>query len=115
VPESWSPDGRYISYSVLKESEYSLWILSLGDCKTARFSDVRSREPIGSVFSPDGRWIDFQPLWSRDSTELFDVATTSSGLKAVPMKITSGVTFGSPQGIPFSWHNRAPRLLTNSR
>jgi eukaryotic-like serine/threonine-protein kinase len=138
VPESWSPDGRHISYSVRKESEYSLWILSLGDRKTARFSDVRSREPIGSVFSPDGRWIayhslpagsspvstsngvfvepflatgaryqaprvnrDFQPLWSRDGTELFYVATTSSGLTAVPVKATSGVTFGSPQSFPF--------------
>jgi Tol biopolymer transport system component len=138
VPESWSSDGRHISYSVLKNSEYSLWILSIADHKTARFSDVQSREPIGSVFSPDGRWIayhalpagsspfstssgvfvepfpatgaryqapktnrDFQPLWSRDGTELFYVATTASGLTAVPVKTTSGVTFGSPHSFPF--------------
>jgi serine/threonine-protein kinase len=139
VPESWSPDGRHISYSVLKDSEYALWILSLADRKTARFSDVRSREPIGSVFSADGRWIayhslpagsyadsansgvfvepfpatgaryqaprvnrDFQPLWSRDGTELFYIAATSSGLTAVPVKTASGVTFGTPQTFPFS-------------
>ena len=140
VPESWSSDGRHISYSVLKESEYSLWILSVGDGETTRFSDVRSVEPIGSVFSPDGKWIayhalppgstalstssgvfvepfparsgvkhqapkmnrDFQTLWSRDGTELFYVASgLSGGLTAVPVKTTSGVTFGSPQSFPF--------------
>jgi eukaryotic-like serine/threonine-protein kinase len=138
VPESWSPDGKHMSYSVLKQSEYSLWILSLGDGKTTRFSSVQSREPIGSVFSPDGRWIayhslpagssplspnvgvfvepfpatgaryqapkvsrDYQPVWSRDGTELFYVSTLSSGLTTVPVKTTSGVTFGSPQSFPF--------------
>jgi hypothetical protein len=45
---------------------------------------------------------DFQPLWSRDGTELFYVATTLSGLTAVPVKTTSGVTFGSPQNFPFT-------------
>ena len=138
VPESWSPDGRHISYSVLKESQYSVWILSLADRKTVRFNDVQSREPNGSVFSPDGRWIayhslpvgssaesgnsgvfvepfpatgaryqaprvgrDFQPLWSRDGTELFYVARPLTALTAVPVKTTSGVTFGGPQNVPF--------------
>jgi hypothetical protein len=68
--------ARWQIHFVLRAQEIrnSLRILSLGDRRTARFSDVRSREPIGSMFSPDGRWIDLQPLWSRDSTELLDVA-----------------------------------------
>jgi Tol biopolymer transport system component len=57
VPESWSPDGRYISFSVVKASLSSLWILSLDDRKISPFGDIQSTEPIGSVFSPDGRWI----------------------------------------------------------
>jgi hypothetical protein len=44
---------------------------------------------------------DFQPLWSRDGTELFYVGAASSGLTAVPVKTTSGVTFGSPRNLPF--------------
>ena len=75
VPESWSPDGKHISYAVLKESEYSLWILSPGDKKTDRFSDVRSIEPIGSVFSPDGKWIVYHSLPPGSSA-----VTTSSGV-----------------------------------
>jgi dipeptidyl aminopeptidase/acylaminoacyl peptidase len=57
VPESWSPDGRVIAFSSVKDSTNSLWTVSVADKKTARFADVRSAEPIGAVFSPDGNWI----------------------------------------------------------
>ncbi len=42
-----------------KGGGYSLWILSLADKKATPFGSVQSIEPIGSVFSPDGRWIAF--------------------------------------------------------
>jgi dipeptidyl aminopeptidase/acylaminoacyl peptidase len=57
VPESWSPDGRYISFSILKGSKYSLSILSVSDRTIEPFANVQSFEPPGSVFSPDGRWL----------------------------------------------------------
>jgi Tol biopolymer transport system component len=57
VPESWSPDGRYMSFSVLKGVALSLWVLSIADGKAMPYGDVQSAEPIGSVFSPDGRWV----------------------------------------------------------
>jgi serine/threonine-protein kinase len=57
VPESWSPDGRVIAFSSVRDSAYQLWTVSVDDRKAARFADVRSGEPIGAVFSPDGKWI----------------------------------------------------------
>jgi len=57
VPESWSPDGRHVSFSVAKGVGFSLWTLSLDDKKATPYGDVQSGNPIGSVFSPDGRWI----------------------------------------------------------
>ena len=57
VPESWSYDGRLLSYSVVGNSVFSLWTLSVADNKSTPFGDVRSSEPPASVFSPDGRWI----------------------------------------------------------
>ena len=57
VPESWSPDGQHILFSVEKNSAFTLFTLSLADKKVAPFADVRSIEPPGSVFSPDGRWV----------------------------------------------------------
>ena len=61
VPESWSPDGRHLSFAVAKASAgrtaSALWILSLADKTTAAFPGVTSVDPIGSVFSPDGKWL----------------------------------------------------------
>lgn len=62
VPESWSPDGRHLSFAVQKGEEFTLWTLALADGKVTRFGDVLSRDPIGSVFSPDGRWIAYHTL-----------------------------------------------------
>jgi serine/threonine-protein kinase len=57
VPESWSPDAKTISFSVEKAPTFTLWTLSLADKKATPFGDVRSVQPITSVFSPDGRWV----------------------------------------------------------
>jgi Tol biopolymer transport system component len=56
VPESWSPDGKHLSFAVVKEARHSLWTVSLETRKATPLS-VQSEEPLGSVFSPDGRWI----------------------------------------------------------
>jgi Tol biopolymer transport system component/tRNA A-37 threonylcarbamoyl transferase component Bud32 len=60
LPESWSPDGRLLSFNVRRMESRggsALWMLSLADKKIAAFAGVRSVEPIGSVFSPDGKWL----------------------------------------------------------
>jgi eukaryotic-like serine/threonine-protein kinase len=57
LPESWAPDGRHLSFSVSEGSTFSLWMLSIADRKAMPYSHIESREPIGSVFSPDGRWL----------------------------------------------------------
>ena len=57
IPESWSVDGKHVSFSVAKDGRFSLWILSIDDKKAAPLGQVQSAEPINSVFSPDGRWI----------------------------------------------------------
>jgi Tol biopolymer transport system component len=57
IPESWSRDGRYLSFSITKGATSSLWILAVENGTILKFGDVQSVEPIGSTFSPDGRWI----------------------------------------------------------
>lgn len=57
VPQSWSPDGRYLLFSVVKPRSASLWALSVVDKKAAPFGGVQSVERIGATFSPDGRWV----------------------------------------------------------
>ena len=57
IPESWSPAGDRLLFSVTKGPTVSLWVLSLPDKKVAPFDAVQSEWPTGAVFSPDGRWV----------------------------------------------------------
>jgi serine/threonine-protein kinase len=57
IPESWSRDGKHLSFSATNGKGHTLWILSIDDHKAARFRDLQSTEPFGSVFSPDSKWI----------------------------------------------------------
>jgi Tol biopolymer transport system component len=59
VPNSWSPDGRYIAYIVFQGapgSKADLWLLSLADRKTLPILQSPFDE-VQAVFSPDGRWL----------------------------------------------------------
>jgi Tol biopolymer transport system component len=52
TPESWSPDGKTLLFTVQEGTTFSLWNLSTESGKTAPLGDVRSPEPIGPVFAP---------------------------------------------------------------
>jgi Tol biopolymer transport system component len=108
VPESWSPDGRHVSFAVQKGSEFSLWILSLADGKAAQFRDVRSREPLGSVFSPDGRWIAYHALPAGASP-----ASSGSGVFVEPFPPTGALYQAPKVGRDFQpvWSDDGSELL----
>jgi Tol biopolymer transport system component len=61
APESWSPNGDRLLFSVRKGSSVSLWEYSVSDRKAfpfaAQFGGVQSSFPTGAVFSPDGGWV----------------------------------------------------------
>jgi Tol biopolymer transport system component len=59
VPNSWSPDGRYIAYIAFQGapgSKADLWLLSLPDGKSSPLLQTEFDELAG-VFSPEGRWL----------------------------------------------------------
>jgi eukaryotic-like serine/threonine-protein kinase len=59
IPESWSSDGKRLSFEVIKGRVETLWMLTLPEKAVAPFGDVQNEAPItiGSTFSPDGRWL----------------------------------------------------------
>ena len=57
VPESWSPDGAHLLYSVIKGPETTLWVLSLRDSRAEKFGGVTSSRPTTAEFDPTGRWV----------------------------------------------------------
>jgi eukaryotic-like serine/threonine-protein kinase len=57
VPESWSPEGKTLLFTVVKGTDFSLWSLSLPEQKIQPFGGVRSTKLVNAAFSPDGRWV----------------------------------------------------------
>jgi Tol biopolymer transport system component len=57
MPESWSPRGDRLLFSVEKDSVNELWVLALRERTAEPFGGIRSSMPIGAVFSPDGKWV----------------------------------------------------------
>jgi Tol biopolymer transport system component len=57
VPESWSPHGDRLLYSVETQGDVALWVLSVQDRKATPFGEVHSKTPTAATFSPDGRWV----------------------------------------------------------
>ena len=91
VPESWSPDGKHLSFDVVSGASHSLWILTLENGSIARFTDAPSTEPFGSAFSPDGRWLTYHALPPNASA-----ATTASGVYVEPFPAT-GARYQAPK------------------
>ena len=56
-PESWSRDGKYLLFSVVKDANFALWVLPLDSRKPEPFGGVQSVEPLSASFSPDGQWV----------------------------------------------------------
>ena len=72
VPESWSPDGKTLLFSVAKGSSYALAALSLTDKKVTPVGGIQSPFPPSATFSPDGRWVAY--------------STTAPGAPAFPVR-----------------------------
>jgi eukaryotic-like serine/threonine-protein kinase len=99
-PESFSPDGAVLAYTRQQGSQYSIWLLTLGEKPVARPLTSAAASEHSPKFSPDGRWLAYVggqfdqpelyvrgypsgepiavsasggvgPVWSRDGRALF--------------------------------------------
>jgi Tol biopolymer transport system component len=57
IPDSWSPDGQYLSFTATRGREGAVWTLSLKDKKATVFAQASSAMVRSSAFSPDGHWL----------------------------------------------------------
>jgi hypothetical protein len=57
VPEAWSPDGKTLLFSVVRDGVYELHTYSVEGKHIEPFADVKSMYPPGSAFSSDGRLV----------------------------------------------------------
>ena len=119
VPESWSPKGDALLYSVETDTKKSLWVLSRSSGTSQPFGDVHSSTPISATFSPDGRWVayasnqktfvqpfpptgaihqlvttGFHPTWSPDGKTLF-FNPNPQGIGVVSITTAPAFAFGT--------------------
>ena len=80
-PESWSPDGETLSFSVVSGGDAAVWTLSR-DSGTVPEVFVDEPESIirSSAFSPDGKWLAYHSNES-GSVEVFVQPFPSTGAK----------------------------------
>jgi eukaryotic-like serine/threonine-protein kinase len=122
-PSDWSPDGKYVLFTVL-DSDPDLWLLPLeGNAKPSRYLSARGEQLHGN-FSPDGHLVaytsnesgryeihvqtfplserqwtvsttgGYEPRWSADGRELYYLSLNKA-LMAVP--VSPGPSFGRPR------------------
>ena len=80
APQSWSPDGHTLLFAIRQQDAWSLWTLALDTHKVARFPGVASRDFIGAVFSPDGKWVAYRS----GSSAILDVPSTGVFVEPFP-------------------------------
>jgi Tol biopolymer transport system component len=142
IPESWSPKGEQLLYTVTEGSSVSLRIFSLQEKKATPFADVHSVDRINSTFSPDGHWVAYNvteggvtgvyvrpfpatatkylvskattvhPAWSREGREL--VSQPQGGLQAIQTITTQpSFSFSPPELRPRGYINMGPAFQRN--
>jgi serine/threonine-protein kinase len=125
APESWSPDGKTLLFSVGRGTSHALASLSLPDKKVTPFGGIQSSIPPAATFSPDGKWVAYttgtratsalfvqpfpatgatypiskgngiHPTWARDGKELFYLLNTVQFV-GVSVTMRPTFTFGNP-------------------
>jgi serine/threonine-protein kinase len=106
VPESFSADGKILSFDVERGSRHSLWTLALEDKKTAAFSDVQSSNFLtASSFSPDGRWLAYESSSADGAASVF----------VQPFPPTGAKYLAAADAIHPMWSPDGRELLFNSR
>jgi serine/threonine-protein kinase len=104
VPESWSPDGKTLLFSVAKGSSYTVAALSFPDKKVTPFGGIQSLSPTAAAFSPDGKWVAYS------ARESGGAAGSGPSLFVQPFPAT-GATYPINIGIHAMWARDGKELF----
>jgi Tol biopolymer transport system component len=99
VPDSWSPDGQTLSFTVVKGNESSIWIYSLSEKKATVFAEAAGKRAERSMFAPHGLWLAYQANESSSNLqrEIFVQPFPANGTK---YQVSKGDDSFSPMWSP---------------
>src|SRR5262249_23637994 len=109
IPDSWSQDGKNLSFTVLKaNAESAVWILSVSDKKANVFAEKAGALIGRSAFSPDRHWLAYH------STETRTTSSTGNPMTVFvqPFPATGAKYLIGTGGHPF-WSRDGSRLIYN--
>jgi eukaryotic-like serine/threonine-protein kinase len=142
VPDSWSPDGKHLSFTKVEGVKGSIWIYSTEDKKATLFAESPAGFIGRSIFSPDGHWLAYQsnetkrnevfvqpfpvgnkyqiskdqdshhPVWSRDGKRLLFIPGSATFV-AVDISTTPGFSFSNPVPLPKGFLEGGPTAGRN--
>jgi len=100
IPESWSKDGRFLSFSIVGKSGTELWSYDFRDRQARPFGNVTGSGPANSSFSPDSRWIAYTSRGEVGGATVFvqPVPATGARYQVSVMRDTSHHPFWAPGG-----------------
>jgi serine/threonine-protein kinase len=81
IPESWSPDGKHLLFTVNEGAEFSLRVLTVRDGTIEPFDAVRSSARITAAFSPDGKWVAYSAAPQGTATQIYVQPYPATGAK----------------------------------
>ncbi len=113
-PESWSPDGRTLSFNNLARGDEGIWTVTPGaDAKAKVFFDLPNSTQKQSVFSPDGRWVAYMSSQEiTGGTEVFVQPFPPTGAKYQISTEGGRTPLWSPDGKQLFYHQaNTDRLL----
>jgi Tol biopolymer transport system component len=143
LPESWSPDGRTLLFSVGKGASFTAAALSMPERTVAPFGSIQSPTLFASTISPDGKWVAYQArdattamrvfvqpfpptgatyqvprngvhaTWSPDGRELF-YGPNAGQLLGVTVTTRPAFSFGNPVSVPVRFLDTGPTIERNN-
>jgi TolB protein len=87
IPQ-WSPDGRYLAFSVEEGNGYKLYVMSIADKKTRLVAGGDNRYIEDPSWSPDGKRLSYlessrdeEPMTNASFRQLYTIAPDGTGKK----------------------------------
>ena len=112
-PESWSPDGKTLSFAVVSGTESAIWTLSpdSGTNPEVFVDEPGSRQRV-SVFSPDGKWLAYHSNEVGGRAEVYVQPFPKTGAKHRITQQRGSSPLWSPDGKELLYNNSSgPRLM----